>query len=74
LLEQATVIEGVGGANLWLDEGLLKLGGATREENLHRAVEAMVASRFASIVAETESAILTELIGFKTFVESVEVG
>jgi hypothetical protein len=36
--------------------------------------EAWAANRIVEIARETENALLTELIGFKTFVESVEIG
>jgi hypothetical protein len=52
------------------------VGAATDPDHaakVRAAVEAMVANRFAAIVVESETAILTELIGFKTFVESVEL-
>lgn len=53
-----------------------KTGPDTPTEAVQRqaALEAWARARFAAIAREAEYAILTEVIGFKTFVESVEVG
>jgi hypothetical protein len=46
--------------------------GSLTEQRAH--VEAWARARFAAIAREAEHAILTEVIGFKTFVENAEVG
>lgn len=77
LVEPAVVTnQAVYGVKVWCEEvaGKATEPEEARQAKVRAAVEAMVANRFAAIVVETEATVLTELIGFKTFVESVEVG